>query len=233
VQAALEAMKVQREEAARSTIHGDDFEDDVANFVNNEAKKAGDISSRTGTTVGAIKNCKKGDVVVELGPDCIAKGERFVVEAKENESYTLTDARTEIEIARNNRQACVGLFVFSQKTAPDGTEALARYGDDVFVIWDAERVESDVILRAGISLAKALCVKQARAAEAEDGNWDNIDSAILALEKDATRLKQMKTWTETIQSNSGKILDEVRKMTEGLERQIVTLRESVTALKHK
>ncbi len=41
----------------------------------------------------------------------------------------------------------------------------------------------------------------------------------------------MKTWTETIQSNSGKILDEVRKMTNGLEKQIGVLRESVEALK--
>ena len=39
-------------------------------------------------------------------------------------------------------------------------------------------------------------------------------------------------WTETIQSNSGKILEEVRKMTENLEQQIVVLRESVAALNH-
>jgi hypothetical protein len=41
----------------------------------------------------------------------------------------------------------------------------------------------------------------------------------------------MKTWTETIQSNSGKILDEVRKMAANLEKQIGVLRESVAALK--
>jgi len=41
----------------------------------------------------------------------------------------------------------------------------------------------------------------------------------------------MKTMTETIQSHSGKILEEVRKMTDGLERQIEVLRESVAALR--
>ena len=58
-----------------------------------------------------------------------------------------------------------------------------------------------------------------------------MDAAILALEKEAARLGKMKTMTETIQSHSGKILEEVRKMTEGLERQTVVLRESVAALR--
>lgn len=159
VQAALEAMKVQREDAARSTRHGDDFEDVAAEYIQNEVRKAGDIPSRTGVTVGSIKNCKKGDLVVELGSDCVAVGERFVVEAKEDESYKLADARAEIEIARKNREASVGLFIFSKKICPDGMETLFRDGNDVFVVWDADRVESDVILRAGLSLAKALCVR--------------------------------------------------------------------------
>ena len=169
--------------------------------------------------------------LVELGSDCVAAGEQFVVEAKEDESYKLADARAEIEIARKNREASVGLFVFSKKACPDGLETLFRDGNDVFVVWDADRIESDVILRAGLSLAKALCVRQAKERQAEDGSWEDMDAAILELEREATRLADMKTWTETIQSNSGKILEEVRKMAANLEKQIVVLRESVAALK--
>ena len=110
-------------------------------------------------------------------------------------------------------------------------DALIRHGEDVFVVWDADQIKSDVILKAGFSLAKALCVRQARERQAEDGNWDNMDAATLTLEKEAARLGKMKTMTETIQSHSGKILEEVRKMTEGLERQTVVLRESVAALR--
>jgi hypothetical protein len=231
VQAALEGMKAQREESARSTQHGNDFEDVASQFVEKEAQKAGDIGSRTGTTTGLIKHCKVGDVVVELGADCAAAGERYVVEVKEDSSYTLANARTEIETARKNRNASVGLFLFSSKTAPDGMDALVRHGDDIFIVWDADKIESDVILRAGLSLAKALCVRQQKERDAEDGNWEEMDAAILALEKEAGRLASMKTWTETIQSNSGKILDEVRKMAVNLEKQIGVLRESVVALK--
>jgi hypothetical protein len=144
----------------------------------------------------------------------------------------LAKARAEIEVARKNREACAGLFVFSQKTAPQRMESLVRHGDDVFVVWDADSIQSDVILKAGLALAKALCVRKAREGRAEDGNWGSIEAAILVLELEANRLGKMKTWTETIQSNSGKVLEEVRKMTEGLEKQTAILRDSVAALKH-
>jgi hypothetical protein len=231
VQAALEGMKAKREEALRSTAHGRQFEDVVAEFIEKEAQRGSDIASRTGNTTGAMRGSKVGDLVVELGADCAAAGERFVVEAKEDNSYTLAKAQTELETARKNRQASVGLFVFSRKAVPDGMDTLMRHGDDVFTVWDSDRIESDVVLRAGFSLAKALCVKQARQRQAEDGNWANIDNAIVAVEEEAKRLSKMKTWTETIQNNSGKILEELRKMTAGLENQIVVLRESVAAIR--
>ena len=231
VQAALEAMKAKRQEASRSTTHGGQFEDVVAEFIDQEARRGSDIASRTGNTTGSIRSCKVGDLIVELGAESAAAGERFVVEAKENKSYTLAEARTEIETARKNREASVGLFVFSEKIAPEGMDTLIRHGEDVFVVWDADQTESDVILKAGFSLAKALCVRQARERQAEDGNWESIDETILALEKETVRLGKMKTMTETIQSHSGKILEEVRKMTEGLERQMEVLRESVAALR--
>ena len=121
--------------------------------------------------------------------------------------------------------------MFSAKTAPEGLDAFFRDGNDGFVAWDSDRIESDVVLRAGLSVAKALCVRHQNERQAEDGNWETVDAAILELEREANRLANMKTWTETIQSNSGKILEEVRKMTEGLNRQITALRESVAALR--
>ncbi len=228
---ALEGLKAQRKAEARSTEHGRVFEDVAVEFVKNETQKTGDIASATGNTTGLIKNCKVGDILIELGPDCAAAGEKFVVEVKEDASYTLIKARTEIDVARKNRGTNVGLFLFSAKTAPKGMDALVRHGEDVFVVWDSDRIESDVVLRAGLSLAKALCVRQHTDRDAEDGNWEDIDAAILAVEKEAGRLANMKTWTETIQSNSGKILDEIRRMEKNLQKQIEMLRESVDSVK--
>jgi predicted RNase H-like nuclease (RuvC/YqgF family) len=110
-------------------------------------------------------------------------------------------------------------------------DMLTRNGDDVLVVWDAQRIESDVILRAGLSLAKALCVRKQRERDKKESNWEEVDAAVLAVEKEVTRLAKMRTWTETIQSHSGNILEEIRKMTNSLERQIAVLRESVETLK--
>jgi len=231
VKTALGAMQVQRRESARSTTHGTDFEATACEVIEKEVQKAGDIPSKTGLTTGLIKNCKVGDLVVQLGGDCVAAGEKFVVEAKEDASYTLDKALAEIETARKNRAAGVGLFLFSALTAPQGIDVLSRSGDDVVVVWDAQKIESDIILRAGLSLAKALCVRKQRERDKNESNWEEVDAAVLAVEKEVNRIEQMRTWTETIESNSGKILDELRKMTNSLERQIAVLRESVETLK--
>lgn len=231
VTSALEAMKARREESLRSTAHGSQFEDVVVEFVLRDAEKAGDIGTATGNTTGVIKSCKVGDATVELGPDCLAQGTSFVIEAKERASYDINAARAEIEKARKNRGASVGVFVFSRKTAPANQEPLLRYGNDIFVIWDAEDMNNDVILKSALCLAKALCVRECKTREAEAADFQAIDGAILAIEKEAKRLDSMKTWTETITNNSGKILDEIRKMSAALERQIQILGDAVSGLK--
>jgi hypothetical protein len=226
----LEGMKARREESFRSTAHGRDFQDVVFDFAQGEAERAGDLATSTGNTSGVIRHCKIGDAVLELGPDCAAAGERYVIEAKEDASYDLSKARLELESARKNRQASVGVFIFSRKTAPLGQESLLRYGNDIFVIWDADDLSNDVILKAALSLAKALCVREGKARQAEAADFEAIDVAVLAIEKEARRLGKLTTWTETIKSNSGKILDEVRKMTDGLNQQVQCLRDSVSGL---
>jgi hypothetical protein len=228
---ALEAMKARREESLRSTAHGRQFEDVVVEFVKREAERAGDIATPTGSSAGAIKYCKIGDAVVELGPDCAAAGERFVVEAKEDSSYDLRKALLEIDSARKNRDASVGVFVFSKLTAPNGQEALLRYGNDIVVVWDSEDLNSDVILRAALSLARALCVRQAKSRTAETVDFQTIDAAIQVIETEAKRLAKMKGLVETIGSHSTKVLDEIRKMSDAMDRQIGLLRNAVEGLK--
>src|SRR5262245_29611081 len=118
VKLALQKMIVQREEAARSTTHGLIFEDVVCEFLSRDAHKLGDIATRTGETTGLIKNRKVGDCVLELGPESAAPGARIVVEAKEKDQYPVAQAREEIDEARRNRGAQVGLFVYSARLAP-------------------------------------------------------------------------------------------------------------------
>lgn len=125
----------------------------------------------------------------------------------------------------------IGVFVFSKKTAPAKQEPLLRYGSDIFVVWNADDIGNDVILKSATCLAKALCVRESKAREAEAADFQAIDNAILAIEKEAKRLESIKTWTETITSNNGKILDEIRKMSAALDRQLQILKEALSGFK--
>jgi len=228
---ALEAIKARREESARSTRHGLEFEDAVFEAVQHESQRVGDIATHTGNTTGQIKNCKVGDCVIELGPDSAAPAARIAIEAKEKSGYDLATARHEIETARKNRGAQVGLFVFSKKTAPVGLEPFARFGNDVVVVWDHEDDNTDIFLHAGLTLARALCIRVDRQHEAAEADFSAIDSAILEIEKRTANLADVTKWAETIRGNADKIINQIATSQKSLERQLRVLQEKTEDLK--
>jgi hypothetical protein len=231
VKEALAAMAARRQEAERSTRHGLEFEDAVFELLQFELQRQGDIVTAVGQSTGIIKNCKVGDAVIELGPETAAPGARVVVEAKERDKYSLESAREEIEKARSNREASVGLFIFSKRIAPKGQEPLKRLGNDVFVIWDAEDSTSDPYFKAGVSLARALCIRDRVQQKECTVDLREIDAAIVEIEKQAGSLEEVAGCTESIQSNCEKILKRIRIARTAFEKQVDTLREKAEALR--
>ncbi|HUS45354.1 MAG TPA: hypothetical protein VM219_04895 [Phycisphaerae bacterium] len=227
----LAAMTARREEALRSTRHGEDFEEEVRRFVAAECQKVGDIPKDTSNTVGLIKNCKVGDVVIELGPESSAPGVKIAVEAKESGGYTLAKALEELETARKNRGADVGLFVFSRRTAPAEQNPMARYGKSIVAVWDFEDPRTDVCLTAGLSVARAICTQEDAARRGAEIDFEPAEKAIRAIEKLSGGLEEIKAAGTTIQSGSQKILIRVGIMERELHRQVSALDATVGDLK--
>ena len=231
VTTALAEMKARKQESERGTRHGLDFEDAVFDFISERSQEAADIAEHTGKTTGLIKNNKKGDVVIELGPDAASAGARIVVEAKEDASYNLKNALEELEAARKNRGAGIGLFVFSKRTAPDELEVFNRYGNDVVIIWDAEDTGSDVFFDAGLSVARALCARPKSHSEEVGADFEGLERAILEIKKQADGLDEINTSSETIRNSNNKIINRIRIMKDGLTKQISILNEKAYGLK--
>lgn len=231
VAVSLAALQARREEAARSTRHGGDFEAEVFAFVQRDAERAGDVAGHVGHTTGEIRSCKVGDAVVELGPESAAPGARIVIEAKERAGVDLRAALTELDQARKNRAAGVGLFVFSKRTAPAGLGPFGRYGSDLVAVWDAEDPASDVFLAAGLSVARALCTRAAAEREAREADFSALDAALREIERQAAGLDEITTFTGTIQSHSEKILKRARLMRDGLAAQLEILKENLGHLR--
>ena len=227
----LTAMTARREEAQKGTQHGLEFEDAVAALVSGRVAE-GDTVTRTGNTTGQIRNCKKGDLLVELGPETAAPGARIVIEAKQDASYSIGKALTEIVEARKNRQAGVGVFVFSKRTAPaEILEPIGRYGDDIAVVWDSKDHTTDAYLIAALSVAKALSVRAAQDNGGPGVGVEELEKAIREIERQAGGLDEIRKAAESIDSNVSKILDRARIVRNGLERQVGVLDEQVSGIR--
>jgi hypothetical protein len=231
VRATLSALQARREEAARSTQHGHTFEEQLGQVLVIEAQRQGDLPESTGSSSGVIKNCKIGDYVVELGMDSAAPGVRIAWEAKEDQSYDLKRALAEIEQARKNRQAQVGVFVFSKKAAPVGQQAFCRYGHDLVIVWDADDATSDLYVQVACSVARALAIRQNQEKSETTESVQEIERATRAIEKQLQHLDEFKKWGETVKCNGEKIADRAERMKKELLLEVEALDQEVSALK--
>jgi hypothetical protein len=231
VRASLAALQARREESLRSTRHGLEFEHALYACVAEAGQAAGDIVEHRAGCVGLIKNCKVGDMVLTLGPEHAAAGSRIVIEAKQDASYKLRDALQEIEQARKNRDACVGLFVFSARTCGVEIGPLARYGNDVVVVWDCEDPASDVVLKAGLSLARGLCAKAGADREALEIDVERMQRAMREVERQVQGMEEIRKHAQSIRSCADKIEDRARIVSSNIERATAILEEETDAIR--
>lgn len=230
VKVSLEAIKVRRAEAARSTLHGFDFQQVLSSFVQQEAQRQGDVFESTDETTGIISRCKVGDFVVILGEESAAPQARIVFEAKNDRSYNLKTALSELQKARENREAQVGVFVFSRSAAPEGIESLSRFGKDIVVIWDAEDPLTDILLKSAISVARMIAVQDRRVSEDATADINEMKNAIDALFRDVVVLDEIVKCAHAAQIHCEKIVAKAGGLKKKIDANLVEIQDHVNAL---
>lgn len=229
----LEGMKARKKESYASTRHGHDFQLSAYTFIADFCQKTTDITEDVGSHPGMIKHCKAGDCVVTLGPDSYASGARIAVEMKQDKSFNLAKSLANIEKARKNRDAQIGLFIHSSRTAPDGIELLNRYGNDIVVVWDAEDTQTDVYLDAAIRLCKGLAIKISNSSDEADTDIKVIDQSIREIERQLKCLDEIIKSSSNIKISSEKITKQADGMREVIRQQIDALdHQSLSMKKH-
>jgi hypothetical protein len=227
----LEGIRARRAVEEQTTRKGFTFEAALGDWLRVEAARRGEVFDETGTRVGEIKNCKKGDFVLELGPESVAPGERIVFEAKDVGGCALREAREELAVARPNRKAQVGVFVLARTCVSAGTPPFQRFGEDLVVVWDPEQQASDVWLGAACEVARALVVRRARASAATTASFDDLDRYIGQLEKDANLLDNVLASAGTIKSAANRIEGDAGNLRKKLADAAVEIREGVNSLR--
>ncbi len=228
---AVSQLQVRKAEAARSTIHGVDFEAAVGEQIRQLADAAGDVFEEVGASTGVIPNSKVGDFVLTVGPEKAATGARIVWEAKASASYDLPKTLAEADVARRNRNAGVCIFVHAARTAQPGIPAFARYGHDIVLRWNEEDPATDLWLRAASMVASALSVRAAAHDRKDAASFKVVDGAIERIRKQIEGFEEIRKSATTSQSAAGKILERGRIMEDALISQVATLADEMAKLK--
>jgi hypothetical protein len=230
VREAIARIDTRRKEDALSPRHGLDFEARLGALLAAEAHRCGDVHEATGGQHGLIKNCKVGDHVIELGLESAAAHARVVWEAKDKRGMTVRAALDELAEARRNRQAQVGVFVFSKATAPEGLTSLQRHGSDILAAWDSEDASGDVTLRAAYSLARALAVRERRS-ENDDAAMGQVERAARSVERQLAILDDIHRWAETVKGHGEKIAERSARMREELRHEVELLDSQIALMR--
>lgn len=166
--------------------------------------------------------------MLRFSDESIYAGAALVVEVKHDSSYTVSKALSELEIARSNRRAQVGLFVMARSHAPSGFPEMGRYGNDILVIWDAEDDSTDPYLHAAVILGLALSSRQQR--PVDDGDIKALADIEQRIHHELARHEKMKNFAEKIRKDAEDLGDELRKGGDKLNLLLRNAKDTLKAL---
>jgi hypothetical protein len=175
-------LETRKDALRRGVKAGQDFEVHVFEFVRAVLGGGPHVVDCTGNTTANGSSRKVGDIVVDFTAESRFAGSRVVIEAKNRQGITQKKALEELAVARQLREAQVGVFVLSSAAVGErsGFPAFTRSGCDILVQWDPDEPASDAYLHAAVLLAMAL------AARLQQGAAVDELKAIEALEKGLT-----------------------------------------------
>jgi hypothetical protein len=212
---ALEAAGTARAaERAKGTAKGGDFEDLLHGMLGDIARGGGDMVDRTGNEEGAIARSKKGDFVLTLDPALTRGAEvRVVLEAKDRH-LSGPDMRKELREARLNRDALVGVAVWSAQHAPHGYAPFTVVGEDVHVVVDPSEPDP-AYLGAAVRLARIMAL--AKLAEREvDVDAQAIAKALTGVREQLEQVRNLKTQLTSITTVTKAVTDGLDAMRNGI-----------------
>lgn len=223
----------QVQEAKKGHIKGIRFEQELYDdYFVSLCTNCDDDPSLVARTPGHIDGCKTGDLLSTLGEATGAPGVNIVVEVKDRE-VKLKDARSELQEAKVNRKAAVGIFVWSRGTEPTEVGDFRRIGDDFFVTVDAEDMRAGkplLYFDAAYRIARAMAVAALRKESSNEIDLGQIENHIEALGTWSERIADMSVKAKTIQK-SGKLIEEcANDLKDELDRRVA---EVLAALRHK
>lgn len=212
---ALQASQQARAgERAKSAAKGADFEDLLEALLGDIARGGNDLLERTGTDAGDAGRSKKGDFVLTIDPDLARGAElRIVVEAKDRR-MSGREMRDELRAAKANRDAAVGLVVFTPAHAPAGIAPFDVRAGDVYVVVDPADPDP-ATLHAAVRMARLLAVASLRESEAEL-DTATVQEALTGIREALEVVRAVKVQLTSIGTTSANVSATLEKLREAI-----------------
>jgi len=222
------ASSARADERSKSAAKGGDFETLIEGMLGEIARGANDLLERTGTDAGDAGRSKKGDFVLTLDPGLTRGAElRVVVEAKDRK-ISGREMRDELREARTNRDAAVGLVVFTPAHAPAGIAPFDVRAGDVYCVLDPAEPESST-LEAAVRLARLLALASLREREAEV-DAAALGEALTAIREQLENVRAMKVQLTAIGTTSVQVTSGLDRMREAILAQIVRAEKELVSV---
>ncbi len=208
---ALEAAQNARAgERAKSSAKGADFEGLLDELLGEIARGANDLLERTGNDAGDAGRSKKGDFVMTvdstLTPGCEL---RIVVEAKDR-YVSGREMRDELRAAKTNRDAAVGLVIFTPQHAPSGIAPFDVRGGDVYAVLDPADPDR-ATLHAAVRLARLLALASVQNM-ATELDVTSIGEALAMIREALEVIRSLKVQLTNIGTSSSNVSNSLDKL---------------------
>jgi hypothetical protein len=212
---ALEAaQRARADERSRSSAKGADFEDLLEAMLGEIARGSNDLLERTGTDAGDAGRSKKGDFVLTLDPERTRGCEvRVVIEAKDRR-MSGREMREELRAAKTNRDAAVGLVVFTPAHAPAGIAPFDVRAGDVYTVLDPADPDP-ATLEAAVKLARLVALTAVTETEAEV-DVATLQQSLTAIREAIEAIRTIKTQLTSISNTSRDVSATLDKMREAI-----------------
>jgi hypothetical protein len=226
--AAIEAAQSARAgERSKSSAKGGDFEALLEGMLGDIARGSNDLLERTGTDAGDAGRSKKGDFVLTMDPDLTRGAElRVVVEAKDRR-ISGREMRDELRDAKTNRDAAVGLVVFTSQHAPTGIAPFDVRAGDVYCVVDPDEPDH-ATLHAAVRLARLLALASLRESEAEV-DVNAVQEALTGIREALEAIRALKVQLTTIGGMAGQVSTGLDRIRDGIVAQILRAERELSA----
>lgn len=196
-----------------TTAKGFTYEDQLHSLIESVAIVHGDLAEQTGRERGVV-GTQKGDEVVTLNPeDTRGVAARAVFEVKDTK-LGLTKTFEELDAAMINREATVGIAVFSSQSKAPTSEPFVPFDCKAVLVVDKDDPDRAAV-RLAYTWARWMVRRQLTVNDSEL-NVDRIEGLLDDAKRELTRVSAVRRALSTATKKIGEAGGEVNVMTDNL-----------------